>query len=151
MLASIHPLGERVRRNRWWLTAAAHVVASAGGGALAGAALGGLARLALGPLLRGVPGGAPGAIGVRWALVIAICGLAAAVDASGRRPPWPVHRQVDDGWMAGYRGWVYGAGYGFQLGLGVVTIVTTASVYAVAALALLTGSIATGALVGACF
>src|SRR5437763_1503749 len=32
MLASIHPLGERVRRNRWWLTAAAHVLASAGGG-----------------------------------------------------------------------------------------------------------------------
>jgi hypothetical protein len=151
MLASIHPLGERVRRNRWWLTAAAHVLASAGGGALAGAALGGLARLALGPLLRGTPGGAPGAIGVRWALVIAICGLAAAVDGTGRRPPWPVHRQVDDGWMARYRGWVYGAGFGFQLGLGVVTIVTTAAVPAAWLLALLTASPVAGAAVGLAF
>lgn len=151
MLASIHPLGERVRRNRWWLTAAAHVLASAAGGALAGAALGGVARLALGPLLRGAPGGAPGAIGVRWALVIAICGLAAAVDGTGRRPPWPVHRQVDDGWMARYRGWVYGAGFGFQLGLGVVTIVTTAAVPAAWLLALLTASPVAGAAVGLAF
>src|SRR5213080_62133 len=151
MLASIHPLGERVRRNRWWLTAAAHVVASAGGGALAGAALGGLGRLALGPLLRGAPGGAPGAIGVRWALVIAVCGLAAAADGTGRRPPWPVHRQVDDGWLARYRGWVYGAGFGFQLGLGVVTIVTTAAVPAAWLLALLTGSPVAGAAVGLAF
>jgi hypothetical protein len=151
MLASIHPLGERVRRNRWWLTAAAHVLASAGGGALAGAALGGLAWLALGPLVRGAAGGVPGAIGVRWALVIAICGLAAAVDGTGRRPPWPVHRQVDDGWMARYRGWVYGAGFGFQLGLGVVTIVTTAAVPAAWLLALLTASPVAGAAVGLAF
>jgi len=151
MLASIHPLGERVRRNRWWLTAAAHVLASAGGGALAGAAFGGLARLTLGPLLRGAPGGSPATSGVRWALVIAICGLAAAVDGTGRRPPWPVHRQVDDGWMARYRGWVYGAGFGFQLGLGVVTIVPTAAVLAVWLLALLTASPVAGAAVGLAF
>ena len=142
MLASIHPLGERVRRNRWWLTAAAHVLASALAGALAGAVLGGVADLALGRLLRGTSG---------LVLVIAICGLAAAVDASGRRPPWPVHRQVDDGWMAGYRGWVYGAGFGFQLGLGVVTIVTTAAVPAAWLLALLTGSPVAGAAVGLAF
>jgi hypothetical protein len=142
MLASIHPLGERVRRNRWWLTAGAHVVASAVGGALAGAALGGLAHLTLGPALRGAPG---------VVLVIAVCALAAAVDGSGRRPPWPVHRQVDDGWMARYRGWVYGAGFGFQLGLGVVTIVTTAAVPAAWVLALLTASPVAGAGVGLAF
>ena len=96
-------------------------------------------------------GGALGAIGVRWALVIAICGLAAAVDGTGRRPPWPVHRQVDDGWMARYRGWVYGAGFGFQLGLGVVTIVTTAAVPAAWLLALLTASPGAGAAVGLAF
>jgi sulfite exporter TauE/SafE len=142
MLASIHPLGERVRRNRWWLTAAAHVLGSASGGALAGAALGGVAQLTAGPLLRGAPG---------VALAIAICGLAAVVDGSGRRLPWPVHRQVDDGWMARYRGWVYGAGFGFQLGLGVVTIVTTAAVPAVWLLALVTASPVAGAAVGLAF
>src|SRR2546421_12289474 len=116
MLASIHPLGERVRRNRWWLTAAAHVVASAGGGALAGAALGGLARLALGPLLRGAPGGAPGAIGVRWALALAICGLAAAAGGPGRRPPWPGHRPGGGGRRARCPGGGYGAGCGCRAG-----------------------------------
>ncbi len=118
---------------------------------MAGRALGGLAWLALGPLVRGAAGGAPGGIGVRWALVIAICGLAAAVDGTGRRPPWPAHRQVDDGWMVRYRGWVYGAGFGFQLGLGVVTIVTTAAVPAAWLLALLTGSPVAGAAVGLAF
>jgi hypothetical protein len=142
MLASIHPLGERVRRNRWWLTAAAHVAASALAGALAGAALGGVAQLTLDRLLRGAPG---------LVLVIAVCGLAAVVDGSGRQPPWPVRRQVDDGWMARYRGWVYGAGFGCQLGLGIVTIVTTAAVPAVWVLALLTASPLAGAAVGLAF
>jgi sulfite exporter TauE/SafE len=142
MLASIHPLGERVRRNRWWLTAAAHVAASAAGGALVGAALGGLAQLTLGRLLRGVSG---------VVLVIAICALAAAVDGSARRPPWPVRRQVDDGWLPRYRGWVYGAGFGFQLGLGVVTIVTTAAVPAAWLLALATASPVAGGGVGLAF
>jgi hypothetical protein len=142
MLASIHPLGERVRGNRWWLTAVAHIAASALAGALTGAAVGAVAQLALGGLLRGAPA---------VVLVIAICGLAAAVDATGRRPPWPVRRQVDDGWMARYRGWVYGAGFGFQLGLGVVTIVTTAAVPAAWLLALLTASPVAGAAVGLAF
>jgi hypothetical protein len=139
MLASIHPLGERVRRNRWWLTAAAHVVASALGGALAGTVLGLMGRFTL--------GAAPGRV---W-VVIAVCALAAAVDGSGRRPPWPVRRQVDDGWLPRYRGWVYGAGFGFQLGLGVVTIVTTAAVPAAWVLALLTASPVAGAGVGLAF
>ena len=142
MLASIHPLGERVRGNRWWLTAAAHIGASALAGALAGAAAGSVAQLVLGPLLRG---------GHEAVLVVAICGLAAVVDATARRPPWPVRRQVDDGWMARYRGWVYGAGFGFQLGLGVVTIVPTAAVLAVWLLALLGASPVAGAAVGLAF
>src|SRR5260221_162321 len=31
MLASIHPLGEPVPHHRWWLTATAHILASASG------------------------------------------------------------------------------------------------------------------------
>lgn len=139
MLASIHPLGERVRQNRWWLTATAHVLASAVAGAMAGAVLGLVGRLTLQH--------APGRM---WA-VIAVCAAAAVADLSGRRPPWPVHRQVDDGWLPRYRGWVYGAGFGFQLGLGVVTIVTTAAVPAAWVLALLTATPAAGAAVGVAF
>jgi hypothetical protein len=142
MLASIHPLGERVRGNRWWLTAAAHIAASALAGALAGAAAGSVAQLTLGRLPRGGPG---------VVLVVAICGLAAVVDGIGRRPPWPVRRQVDDGWMARYRGWVYGAGFGLQLGLGVVTIVPTSAVLAVWLLALLGASPVAGAAAGVAF
>jgi hypothetical protein len=139
MLASIHPLGERVRGNRWWLTATAHVLASAVGGALAGTVLGLAGRLAL----RHLPG--------RLWVAVVVCALAALGDLSGRRPPWPVRRQVDDGWLPRYRGWVYGAGFGFQLGLGVVTIVTTAAVPAAWLLALLTASPMVGAVVGLAF
>jgi hypothetical protein len=139
MLASIHPLGERVRRNRWWLTATAHVLGSALGGTLAGTVLGLMGRLTL----RAAPGRV-------WAVITA-CALAAAMDLSGRRPPWPVRRQVDDGWLPRYRGWVYGAGFGFQLGLGIVTIVTTAAVLAAWVLALLTASPVAGAGVGLAF
>jgi hypothetical protein len=31
-------------------------------------------------------------------------------------PSW--QRQVDERWLTTYRGWVYGAGFGFQLGAG---------------------------------
>ncbi len=40
MLASITPLGERGRGQRWWLTVTAHVVGSVLGGAAIGAAMG---------------------------------------------------------------------------------------------------------------
>lgn len=144
MLASIHPLGERVRRNRWWLTAAAHVAGSAAAGALAGAVLGLAGRIVVLP--------ASTATGRAW-LAAAILAAAAVVDlAVGRgRPPWPVHRQVDDGWLPRYRGWVYGAGFGFQLGLGFVTIVTTAAVPATWLLALVVASPPAGAAVGLAF
>jgi sulfite exporter TauE/SafE len=42
-------------------------------------------------------------------------------------------------------------GFGFQLGLGVATIVTTAAVYSLLVVAALTGSPAIGAVIGATF
>jgi hypothetical protein len=62
-----------------------------------------------------------------------------------------VQRQVDEQWLTAYRGWVYGAGYGVQLGAAVVTIVTTWTVYAMVALALLTGSWSGGLVIGLVF
>jgi sulfite exporter TauE/SafE len=144
MLASIHPLGERARRSRWGVTVTAYLLGSVAGGTGAGAALGaaGAALFALLP--------AAGTVRV-WSVAVA-CVLAAAVElrAGGLRLP-TVRRQVDEDWLARYRGWVYGAGFGFQLGLGAVTIVTTAGVYLAWALALLSGSFGRGAAVGVVF
>ena len=50
-----------------------------------------------------------------------------AVDLSNRTVPGP-RRQVDERWLDRYRGWVYGVGYGSQLGLGIVTVVIVAFV-----------------------
>jgi sulfite exporter TauE/SafE len=138
MLASIHPLGERARERRWAVTVAAYLLGSTLAAGLLGAALGGLGGLV--PLTPGVSAG----------LVLVTGALALAADLGAFRLP-TIHRQVDKDWLDRYRGWVVGAGFGFQLGLGVVTIVNTAAVYLTLALALLSGSAAVGAVVGTTF
>ena len=143
MLASIHPLGERARGNRWWLTATAYVIGSLAGGAVLGSVLGGLGQL-LGQVARAGPS-------LTGLLVAAVCATGLVVDLR-----WSAHlptpgRQVDENWLGRYRGWVYGLGFGFQLGLGVVTIVTTSTVYVVFALAALSQSALGGTLIGATF
>jgi hypothetical protein len=144
MLASIHPLGERARNRSWAVTVSAYLVGSAAGGAMLGGVLG-LAGLAvhrgagLGPVLLAA-----------LAAVACLAGVALDLRLGGVRTP-TVHRQVDDEWLSRYRSWVYGGGFGFQLGMGVVTIVTTASIYVVFALALLSASPGAGALIGLTF
>lgn len=142
MLSSISPVGEASRRQRWTVTVTAYLVASALGGTLIGGLLGGIGGL--------LGAGSWGA----WSLVV--LGVAAlggaAIDATQPAvalPSW--RRQVDEGWLMTYRGWVYGAGYGFQLGAAVVTIVTSAITYAALLAALLTGHVVLGALVGFTF
>lgn len=131
MLSSITPLGERGRGNRWGTTVAWFVAGSTLGGSVLGAALGLVGE----GLERVVP--AQGRL-----VVIAVLAVAAvAVDAArrpGLLPGW--RRQVDERWMDEYRAWVYGLGWGAQLGAGVLTIVSSASTYLVAALAALLGS-----------
>jgi hypothetical protein len=144
MLASIHPLGERARRQRWGLTVSAYLTATVLASALVGAGLG----LTGGWL--GFPGSSDATL---VGLVVAgLAALGAVVDLriGGTSVP-TVHRQVDEHWLQRYRGWVYGAGFGFQLGLGVATVVSTFAVYLTLALALLTGSVAGGLVVGAMF
>jgi len=143
MLSSITPLGERGRSGRWSVTVTAYVLGSALGGAAVGALLGGLGWLL--PLeLAGV---------ATVALVLVSVAAAAAVLVEvGVLPRLPsLHRQVDEDWLHRYRGWVYGLGFGAQLGAGVVTIVTSPTVYLTGALALLTGSPLRGAAVGVTF
>jgi sulfite exporter TauE/SafE len=141
MLTSITPLGERGRNRRWALTAAWYLFGSTLGGAAIGAILGAIG-MALGQV------GA--ASSVLLGLAAAGCLIAALWDARGINPPsW--RRQVDEQWLGRYRGWVIGAGFGAQLGFGVVTIVTSASVYATLVLGVLTGTFWGGLAIGATF
>ena len=63
------------------------------------------------------------------ALVVALSFFAAAIDAHlfGFGPPF-LRRQVNEDWLSNYRAWVYGGGFGWQIGAGVTTYVMTAAV-----------------------
>lgn len=137
MLSSINPLGERARNQVFWRTVTWYWL----GSALGGVAIGSLSGLVGSWLPQG-----------SWRAVVAVlvAGIGASLDLLGRRPP-SVHRQVDENWLGKYRGWLYGIGFGLQLGMGVVTIVTTAAVYTTVALSLLVGSPAMGSLIGLTF
>jgi len=139
MLASINPLGERARGNRWGMTIAAFTVGAVGAAAALGAVLGGAGAVAG---LREPQ---------RLTAIGAVALVAGAVDlvAPGTVPT--SRRQVNERWVGALRGWVYGVGFGAQLGVGVVTVVTSALVYAWVAAAVLVGSAPAGAGVGAAF
>jgi hypothetical protein len=140
MLASITPLGERSRGFSWKVTATAFAVGALSAGAIAGAALGTIGSL--------LPGGSAWR-GLALAVVLAIT---VSFDATRLRRRLPsLRRQVNEDWLAVYRGWVYGIGFGAQLGVGLATIVTSAAVYATAATALLCSNPLIGALIGAVF
>lgn len=142
MLTSICPLGERARGQRWWLTTAAYITASAAAGALLGGALGGLGALLL-----------PWAGGTTALALFALVGAGGLMLDTGvarLRVPGP-RRQVNEDWLNRYRGWVYGAGFGAQLGAAFTTIVMVSAVYLVFAAAALTADATAGALLGGTF
>lgn len=142
MLSSITPVGEISRGRRWSTTTGAYLIASVAGGALTGTLFGavgaGLARVGL---LPSTP----------WSAVVlgAVALVGVALDVTGRLPLF--HRQVNERWLTEYRGWVYGAGFGFQLGSGVVTIVPASITYVALVAASLTGSIPAACAIGASF
>jgi|ERR1017187_1676127 hypothetical protein len=140
MLASITPFGERSRGFSWHVTATAFAVGAIGTGGLAGAALGTIGSL--------LPGGSAWR-GLALSVVLVTMVLFDATPLRGRLPS--SRRQVNEDWLARYRGWVYGIGFGAQLGVGVATIVTSAAIYATFAATLLCASPAIGALIGATF
>lgn len=159
MLTSISPLGEVARHNRWLHTATAYVVGSALAGAVVGLTLGAVGR-AIDDL------GHPSSTATGWA-VVALCLVAASLDVLGaptvtrRLLASPlhlqpiglpsIHRQVNEDWLNRYRGWVYGAGFGLQLGVGVATIVTTSAVYLVLALEVVIANPVESMVIGAVF
>jgi hypothetical protein len=137
MLASITPLGERGRRSHWGITVSAFLVGATVAGAGAGGLLGALGSIVL------------PAHGTVVVLAAAIA-IAIVLDGLPRAVPGP-RRQVDERWLDRYRGWVYGAGYGGQLGLGVTTIVSSAATYVALLAAFLTASAGFGAVIVGCY
>jgi hypothetical protein len=137
MLASITPLGERGRRMSWVVTVSMHVLGSLAGGVAVGALAGALGWLVLGGV----------ALHARLAALAAAIVAGIAVELARGRVPGP-RRQVDERWLDRYRGWVYGLGYGAQLGSGLVTVVVSSAVYVVPMAALLSADPLAGTLIG---
>ena len=132
MLSTITPVSERAKGNSYRSTATWFIVGSGAGGATLGAAL---ALAALG--VRAVHP-APTALGIA-ALVAAVLAAGSDAGVTGRR--LPIHRrQVNERWLDQYRSWVYGGGFGWQIGTGLATYITTAAVYLMVVLAILTTS-----------
>jgi hypothetical protein len=121
MLSTITPLAERAKGHRYGSTCAWFVTGATVGGLVLGGVVAGLAAVvaAVGP-------GPVAAGGV--ALVVTLVVLVSETGIVGAR--LPAHfRQVNERWLDAYRPWVYGAGFGFQIGTGVATYITTAAVY----------------------
>ena len=135
MLTSISRLGERARGHDHTWTVAIYSVASVAGGLSTGLLLGAIGRL--------LP------LGHRPLWAAAACAAAVLLDVSGRVPT--IHRQVDEDWLSRYRRWVYATGFGWQLGTGVTTVITSGATYAWLGLVVLQGSLSAALLVGAVF
>jgi hypothetical protein len=143
MLSTITPIGEAARGARFPQSAAWFIV----GGVAGGLTLGGvLALVAL--VVRSL---GPSTTGVAVAACVAAL-VAAASDARvfGLRLP-DHHRQVNETWLDRFRPWVYGAGFGWQIGNGVSTYIVTAAVYLTMVLAGLTASPIVALGIGAVF
>ncbi len=142
MLSSITPFGERARGTRFAWTAGWFIT----GGVLGGATLGGfgtlvalIARIATGSPDAAAPLEESPAIALS-ALVALIAIAGSAVDLGLMGPVLPViQRQVDDGWMRRLRPWVYGVGFGWQIGFGFATYLMTAGVALTLTLAIAAG------------
>jgi len=139
MLASLTPYAESARGTRWTITVSAFAI-----GAVAAGACGGLIWSGIGSLL---PGGQWRTTGAAVVLAVAL-----VIDATPLRRRMPLtKRQVNEDWMVTYRGWVYGIGFGAQLGLGFITLVACSAIYATFAIELLSGSLVAGVVIGATF
>ena len=132
MLSQLNPVSERARGQRFAVTATWFVV-----GALAGGATLGAAMLALAFAVEAL--GVGGAAAAGAAAVIALVGAASDAHALPWSPPFH-RRQVNEDWLPHYRGWLYGVGFGWQIGTGVATYIMTAAVFVMIAVGALTAS-----------
>jgi hypothetical protein len=143
MLATITPLAEHGRGHRYRTTATWFVVGSVLGGASLGVVMATLA-IAIGALPT---------TGTELASVAVVAGViivAADSRIGGFRLPVH-HRQVNERWLDQFRSWVYGAGFGWQIGTGLATYIKTCAVYQMIVLAALTGNPEVALVVGIAF
>ena len=131
MLSSITPLSEVGRGHRYGVTVSWFLF----GSILGGITLGGVA--ALGAMVVAGLGLSPAA-SAALVLVAGLITLASDLGIGGFRLP-ANPRQVERTWLDRYRPWVYGIGFGWQLGVGVATYVMSASVYLMIVVAASTG------------
>jgi hypothetical protein len=143
MLSSLTPLAERGRGNRYRTTVAWFIV----GGVLGGCVLGlSAALLAIGVRALGPPDDV-----VLIALALAaLVAVASDVELFGFRLPIH-HRQVNERWLDQFRPWVYGLGFGLQIGMGLATYIMTAALYLLMVVAALSQSVVIAVVLGAVF
>ena len=138
MLSVITPLQEQGRGNRFRVTALWFLLGATVGGAMLGG-------------LMSVPAMGWRRIGadLEVALVITTFGALVAVISDGKLFGFqlPGHdRQVNERWLDQYRSWVYGGGFGWQIGIGLATYIMTAGLYLLMIVAAL-GASTSGALI----
>jgi hypothetical protein len=143
MLSTMTPLGERSRGHRWGTTASWFVA----GGVLGGLGLG-VVMAALAVLVAAVDLSST-TIGV---VAVVATGAAVVLDAQPGRLRAPgTRRQVNEAWLTAYRPWVYGLGFGAQIGCGVGTYLMTAAVYLLVVLGALSATPVAALVLGAGF
>ena len=143
MLSTITPFGERGKGHRYAATCAWFVLGATAGGLALGAVAAGLAALVA------ASGASAMSLGVAALVAVLVTGVSDTGLAGARLP---VHyRQVNERWLDAYRPWVYGSGFGFQIGCGLATFITTAAVYLTVVLAALTAGPAVALVVGVAF
>lgn len=131
MLSTITPLAEQSRGHRYRTTSAWFVVGAVAGGATLGLLAATLAWLV-------------SLVGLTTAAALGSAAVLALFTATSDLRPFGLHlpinpRQVNELWLGKFRSWVYGAGFGWQIGVGFATYIMTGAVYLTVALAALTG------------
>jgi hypothetical protein len=137
MLSMLTPFGESGRGNRYPVAATTFVVAAVVGGVCLG----------LVPAVLAIGVDAANLGTAQTSAVVAAAALLSLAGDTGLLPTPRVPRQVNESWFAQYRAWVYGIGYGWQLGAGVTTYVMTTAVYLMLVLAALTASATTALMI----
>jgi hypothetical protein len=143
MLSQITPMAEAGRHQKFTRTASWFVAGAVLGGVTLGAAI---AVVAIAIAALGMEQG------TALALIAGCAFAAAAVDANlfGFGPPF-LPRQVDEAWLSKYRAWVYGGGFGWQIGAGVTTYVMTTAVPLMIVIGALSANAWTAVTIGAGF
>lgn len=121
MLSTITPMAEAGRGHSFRSTSVWFVIGSVAGGLTLGGVMAGIALI-----VASLEATSTVALWIAAAAAL----VAAASDGRVAGFHLPGHdRQVNERWLDRYRSWVYGAGFGWQIGVGLATYIMTAGVY----------------------